>query len=134
MKVLAILNPENGTCKSTLSFLKDLSDKGFEILKVILALENTYHAEKWIISLSMPLSKEDIEKLKDRYTRKILSEWEVLTEKKGGLNIIAEVNEPEDIIKRFNGECDILVLGCLEHRSLCKLIENLDKPVLVVKN
>ncbi len=134
MKVLAILNPENGTCKSTLSLLKDLSDKGFEILKVILALENTYHAEKWIISLSMPLSKEDIEKLKDRYTKKILSEWEALTGEKSVLNIIAEADEAKNVIKQINEEYDILVLGCLEHKNLCKLIEHLDKPVLVVKN
>jgi hypothetical protein len=134
MKVLAILNPENGTCKDTLSLLKDLSDKGFEISKVILALENTYHAEKWIISLSMPLSKEDIEKTKERYTKKILSEWEALTGEKGGLNIIADADAAKNIVKQLKEEYDILVLGCLEHKSLCKLIENLDKPILVIKN
>jgi hypothetical protein len=134
MKVLAILNPENGTCKDTLSLLKDLSDKGFEISKVILALENTYHAEKWIISLSMPLSKEDIEKIKERYTKKILSEWEALTGEKENLNIIADVDEAKNIVKQLKEEYDILVLGCLEHKSLCKLIETLDKPILVIKN
>jgi hypothetical protein len=134
MKVLAILNPENGTCKDTLSLLKDLSDKGFEISKVILALENTYHAEKWIISLSMPLSKTDIEKLKERYMKKILSEWEALTGEKGGLNIIADADAAKNIVKQLKEEYDILVLGCLEHKSLCKLIENLDKPILVIKN
>ena len=134
MKVLVILNPENGTCKASLSLLKSLSEKGFEISKVILALENTYHAEKWIISLSMPLSKTDIEKIKERYSKKIVSEWEALTGEKSGLDVVAEVDEAKNILKKLNEDFDVLVLGCLEHKNSCKLIETLNKPVLVIKN
>ena len=133
MKVLAILNPENGTCKETLSLLFDLSQKGYEIKELLLVLENTYHAERWVISLSMPLSKEEIESIKERYYKKVLTEWEAL----GGneVPIKVEVNEAKNLLKEENlNDIDLLVVGCLESKSLCKLIETLDKPVLVVKN
>jgi len=133
MKVLAILNPENGTCKETLSLLFDLSQKGYEVKEILLALGNTYHAERWVISLSMPLSKEEIESIKERYYKKVLTEWEAL----GGneVPIKVEVNEAPNLLKEENlNDIDLLVVGCLESKSLCKLIETLDKPVLVVKN
>ena len=133
MKVLAILNPENGTCKETLSLLFDLSQKGYEVKEILLALGNTYHAERWVMSLSMPLSKEEIESIKERYYKKVLTEWEAL----GGneVPIKVEVNEAPNLLKEENlNVIDLLVVGCLESKSLCKLIETLDKPVLVVKN
>ena len=134
MKVLAILNPENGTCRESISQLYLLSQKGYEIEEVILVLENTYSAEKWVISFSMPLSKEEIENIKKRYTEKVLSEWEAVS---GNTNlpVKAEVIEATKLLKELNIEnVDLLLMGCLESKSLCKLIENLDKPVLVVKN
>jgi len=133
MKVLAILNPENGTCKETLSLLFDLSQKGYEVKEILLALENTYHAERWVISLSMPLSKEEIESIKERYYKKVLTEWEALGGKEVPIKV--EVNEAKNLLKEENlNDIDLLVVGCLESKSLCKLIETLDKPVLVVKN
>jgi len=133
MKVLAILNPENGTCKETLSLLFDLSQKGYEVKEILLALENTYHAERWVISLSMPLSKEEIESIKERYYKKVLTEWEALGGKEVPIKV--EVNEAKNLLKEENlSDIDLLVVGCLESKSLCKLIETLDKPVLVVKN
>jgi len=134
MKILAILNPENGICRETLSLLHNLKREGNEILEVLLVLENTYHAEKWVISLSMPLSKEEIEKIKQRYIAKILSEWEAISGNTD-LSVSAEVNDPKKVLeeKDLSG-VDLLVFGCLESKSLCKLIETLDKPILVVKN
>jgi len=134
MKVLAILNPENGTCRESLSQLYRLSQSGYEIEKVYLALENTYSAEKWVISLSMPLFKEEIEDIKKRYTEKVLSEWEAIS---GNTNlpIVAEVAKTRDLLKDSKvEEIDLFLIGCLESKSLCKLIGNLNKPILVVKN
>jgi len=134
MKILAILNPENGTCRETLSLLYNLKREGNEILEVLLVLENTYHAEKWVISLSMPLSKEEIEKIKQRYIAKILSEWEAISGNTD-LSVSAEVNETKKVLEeRDLSGVDLVVFGCLESKSLCKLIETLDKPILVVKN
>jgi hypothetical protein len=134
MKILAVLNPENGTCKETLSLLYNLQKEGNEILKVLLVLENTYHSEKWVISLSMPLSKEEIERIKEKYTNKVLSEWEALSGNTD-LPVVAEVNEAKKVLEEKDlSKADFLVLGCLESKSLCKLIETLDKPILVVKN
>ncbi|GEM_PF-1888859 len=132
-KVVAILNPENGTCKKSVLSLYNLYKKGYEIEKIILVLENTYHAEKWVLSLSMPLSKEDIEKLKKRYIKAIVSEWEALTEEKHP-PIEAIVDEAKNVVDKLSDDYDLLVLGCIEHKYLCKLIEHLDKPILVVKN
>ena len=134
MKVLAILNPENGTCKESLSQLYWLSQSGCEIVGVILVLENTYSAEKWVISLSMPLSKEEIEDIKKRYTEKVVSEWEAIS---GNTNLPVEtkVTEATKLLKELDTEnIDLFLIGCLESKSLCKLIEKLDKPILVVKN
>ena len=134
MKILAILNPENGTCKKTLSLLYQLFQEGNEIKEVLLVLENTYHAERWVLSLSMPLSKEEIEQIKERYKKKILSEWEALS---GNTNLKTrvEVNEVKKVLKEENLEdTDLILFGCVESKSLCKLIENLDKAVLIVQN
>lgn len=134
MKITAILNPENGTCRESLSLLYKFSQAGMEIKEVLLVLENTYHAEKWVISLSMPLSKEEIESLKKRYTQKVLSEWEALS---GNTNlpVKAEVNDTTAAIKELDlSDVDLVLLGCLETKTLCKLIETLDKPVLTAKN
>lgn len=134
MKIFAVLNPENGTCKETLSLLYNLLKCGNELKGILLVLENTYHAEKWVLSLSMPLSKEEIEQLKEKYRKKILSEWEALT---GKIDIdpVAVVDEAPKALKGVDlSDVDLILLGCLENKSLCKLIENLDKPVLAVKN
>ena len=134
MKVLAILNPENGTCKESLSQLYRLSQSGYEIEEVVLVLENTYSAEKWVISFSMPISKEEIEKIKKRYIEKVLSEWEAIS---GNTNlpVKAEVIEATKLLKELDTEkIDLFLIGCLDNKSLCKLIEKLDKPLLVVKN
>jgi len=135
MKVLAILNPENGSCTGVLSLLQKLSKEGKEIKEILLVLENTYKAERWVISLSMPISKEEIEKIKENYARKIISNWNSLG---GGENLPplkVEVYDASEALKRTNLEnVELVVLGCLESNSLCKLIETLDKPVLVVKN
>ena len=134
MKIFAVLNPENGTCKETLSLLYNLLKCGNELKGILLVLENTYHAEKWVLSLSMPLSKEEIEQLKEKYRKKILSEWEALT---GKIDIdpVAVVDEAPKALKGIDlSDVDLILLGCLENKSLCKLIENLDKPVLAVKN
>ncbi len=133
MKLVALINPENGTCRETLSLLYDLSQKGFEIKELYLVLENTYHAERWVLSLSMPLSKEEIQSIKERYRKKVISEMEALGAKLPDLKI--EVNEASKVIKELDlKEVDLVVVGCLENKSLCKLIENLDKPTLVIKN
>ena len=134
MKVLAILNPENGTCKESLFQLYRLSQSGYEIEEVVLVLENTYSAEKWVISFSMPISKEEIEDIKKRYTEKVLSEWEAIS---GNTNlpVKAEVIEATKLLKELDTEkIDLFLIGCLDSKSLCKLIEKLDKPLLVVKN
>ena len=134
MKIFAVLNPENGTCKETLFLLYNLLKCGNELKGILLVLENTYHAEKWVISLSMPLSKEEIEQLKEKYRKKILSEWEALT---GKIDIdpVVVVDEAHKALKGVDlSDVDLILLGCLENKSLCKLIENLDKPVLAVKN
>ena len=134
MKILAVLNPENGTCKKTLSLLYQLFQEGNEIKEVLLVLENTYHAERWVLSLSMPLSKEEIEQIKERYKKKILSEWEALSGNTD-LKIRIEVNEVKKVLKEENLEdTDLLLFGCVESKSLCKLIETLDKAVLIVQN
>ena len=134
MKIAVILNPENGTCRESLSLLYNLSQRGYEIGEVLLVLENTYHAEKWVISLSMPLSKEEIESLKKRYIQKVLSEWEALSGK-ADLPVRAEVNDATAAVKELDlSDTDLVLLGCLETKSLCKLIETLDKPVLIAKN
>ncbi len=134
MKIAAILNPENGTCKQTLSTLYNLFKSGCEIKEVLLVLENTYHAEKWVLSLSMPLSKEEIEAIKKRYIQKVLAEWEALSGNTD-LPVKAEVYEVSRAIKEMDlSDTDLVILGCLDNKSLCKLIENLDKPVLAVKN
>jgi hypothetical protein len=134
MKVIAFLNPENGTCAQTVSTLFKLFKQGVEIEKVYLVLENTYHAEKWVLSFAMPVSKEEIESIKKTYIKKILAEWEALAGEPN-LPVEAEVNEVKKVIEKLNlDEYDQVVLGCLDEKSLCKLIENLDKPVLVVKN
>ena len=134
MKILAILNPENGTCKKTLSLLYQLFQEGNEIKEVLLVLENTYHAERWVLSLSMPLSKEEIEQIKERYKKKILSEWEALSGNTD-LKTRVEVNEVKKVLKEENLEdTDLILFGCVESKSLCKLIENLDKAVLIVQN
>ncbi len=134
MKLIAILNPENGTCKQTLSILYNLVKGGNELKEVLLVLENTYHAEKWVLSLSMPLSKEEIENLKKRYIQKVLAEWEALSGNTD-LPVKAEVYEVQKAVKEMDlTDVDLIVLGCLDNKSLCKLIENLDKPILTVKN
>ena len=134
MKLVAVLNPENGTCKETLSLLYQLSQQGFSIEEVYLVLENTYHAEKWVLSLSMPVSKEEIENLKRRYSQKILSEWEALSGT-SNLPVKVEVNESSKVVSSvIQKKTDLLILGCLENKNLCKLIEKLDIPILVVKN
>jgi len=134
MKVVAFLNPENGTCTQTLSFLYKHYQEGAEIEKVYLVLENTYHAEKWVLSFAMPVSKEEIEKIKRTYVKKILAEWEALSGNTD-LKVEAVVDEAKNLIKNLKIEdYDLVVLGCLEDKSLCKLIETLDKPVLIVKN
>jgi len=134
MKIIAFLNPENGICRETVSLLYQLHQLGAEIQEVFLVLENTYHAEKWVLSLSMPLSKKDIETLKERYKKKILSEWEALAGE-SHLNLKVEVNETAKVLKEVNlDNVDMVILGCLENKTLCKLIETLDKPVLTVKN
>ena len=134
MKLVAVLNPENGTCKETLSLLYQLSQQGFSIEEVYLVLENTYHAEKWVLSLSMPVSKEEIENLKRRYSQKILSEWEALSGT-SNLPVKVEVNESSKVVSSvIQKKTDLLILGCLESKNLCKLIEKLDIPILVVKN
>jgi hypothetical protein len=134
MKVVAFLNPENGTCSKTLSFLYKLKELGADIEKVYLVLENTYHAEKWVISFAMPVSKEEIENIKKTYVKKILAEWEALSGNPD-LPVEAVVDEVNNFIKKTNIEgFDQVVLGCLEEKSLCKLLETLDKPTLVVKN
>ncbi len=133
MKLVALINPENGTCRETLSLLYDLSQKGFEIKELYLVLENTYHAERWVLSLSMPLSKEEIQSIKERYRKKVISEMEALGAKLPELKI--EVNEASKVVKELDlNEVDLVVVGCLESKSLCKLIETLDKPTLVIKN
>jgi hypothetical protein len=133
MKVLALLNPENASCSRTLSQLAELKRCGAQIVKVYLVLENTYHAERWVISFSMPLSKKEIEKIKETYTKKVLAEWEAVS---GELNLPVEavVDEAKNLIKKISEEFDFVVLGCLDDKSLCKLLETLDKPTLVVKN
>ncbi len=134
MKVVALLNPENGTCSQTLSALSQLRSLGADIEKVVLVLENTYQAEKWVLSFAMPVSKEEIEGIKKNYAKKILSEWEALT---GDVNLPLEVvvDKAENVVKRLDLEgIDQIVLGCLDEKGLCKLIEKLDKPILVVKN
>ncbi len=134
MKLAVVFNPENGTCKRTLSFLYQFFQKGFSIEEVILVLENTYHAEKWVLSLSMPLSKEEIETIKKRYQQKILSEWEALSGNTD-LPLKVEVNESSKVVSSLaQKEIDFLILGCLENKNLCKLIEKLDIPTLIVKN
>jgi diphthamide synthase (EF-2-diphthine--ammonia ligase) len=134
MKVIAFLNPENGTCAQTLSILYKLYKHGVEIEKVYLVLENTYHAEKWVISFAMPVSKEEIEGIKKTYIKKVLAEWEALSGN-ADLKVEAVVDEVKNLIKNLKMEdYDQIVLGCLEEKSLCKLLETLDKPALVVKN
>jgi len=134
MKVVAFLNPENGTCAQTLSFLYKLHQLGAKIEKVYLVLENTYHAEKWVLSFAMPVSKEEIEGIKKTYVKKILAEWEALSGNTD-LPVEARVDEIKKMVKELNLEgIDQIVLGCLDEKSLCKLIETLDKPVLIVKN
>lgn len=134
MKIVAILNPENGTCQQTLSTLYKLFKSGCEIKEVLLVLENTYHAEKWVLSLSMPISKEEIEAIKKRYIQKVLAEWEALSGNTD-LPVKAEVYEVPKAIKEMDlSDTDLVILGCLDSKSLCKLIENLDKPTLAVKN
>jgi len=135
MKVLAILNPENGTCGKVLSFLQKLSEEGKEIKEILLPLENTYKAQKWVISLSMPISKEEIEKIKENYLRKITNVWNSLGKDENLPPLKVEVYDVSEALKGLNLEdVDLIVVGCLENHSLCKLIETLDKPVLVVKN
>jgi hypothetical protein len=135
MKVFAILNPENGSCRETLSLLVQLYKEGKTVTGILLVLENTYRAEKWVLSLSMPLSKSEIEKLKETYTKKVVSLWTSLLGEEKVPPIEVEVNEAHKAVKpQHLNDADMLLLGCLENSSLCKLIETLDKPVLVVKN
>ncbi|NPB04908.1 MAG: hypothetical protein GXO08_00780 [Aquificae bacterium] len=132
-KVLALINPENGKCTKTLSLLFELHRQGWKVERFVLVLENTYHAQKWVLSLSMPLSKEEVEKIKERYRKKVLSEWEALGGPK--VDVVVEVNEAHKTVEKLDlSEVELLVLGCLESKSLCKLIETLDKPALVIKN
>ena len=98
------------------------------------SVDMLFFPEKWVISLSMPLSKEEIEKIKKRYTEKVLSEWKAIS---GNTNlpVKTEVIEAAKLLEKLNTESiDLFLIGCLECKSLCKLIENLDKPILVVKN
>ncbi len=135
MKVLAILNPENGSCTGVLSLLQNLSKEGKEIKEIFLVLENTYKAQKWVISFSMPISKEEIEKIKENYTRKIASSWNSLGGSENLPPLKVEVYEAYEVLKEETlKDVDLVVVGCLESHSLCKLIETLDKPILVVKN
>jgi hypothetical protein len=135
MKVVAILNPENGSCRQTLSLLKNLSEEGKEIKEIVLVLENTYKAEKWVLSLSMPLSKTEVEKIKETYRKKVISVWSALTGEENIPPLRVEVCDAPKAVKEMElTDVDLLVLGCLENNSLCKLIETLDKPALVVKN
>jgi len=134
MKITALLNPENGKCRTALSLLKEALENGAEILKVILVLENTYHAQKWVLSFALPVSKEEIEKIKEKYLKKVLAEWEALT---GSTDLPTEVvvDDAQNLAgRRELKEADRVLLGCLNEKGLCKLIETLDKPISVAKN
>lgn len=136
MKIVLVLSDSFADCRKALGFLKDYAERLSAEAEVLVVLEDLYRLESASVSLGVPLPPDTVSSAKERTVDKVRRLWKKVTEdEEAQIKITTVAGEiSEEVPKFLEGEKpDLLLWGCQPVASLCKIIERVEIPTLIIK-
>ncbi len=133
MEVLLVLTDSSSDCGKALEMLREVGEKFSAGKKVLVVLEDLYRLEKASVSLGLPIPKDTLPEAKRRITDRIRGIWRHL----GGDEIHVEAvagDLREEVLRKVNSEkVDMIIWGCEVNPSVCRAIDEVEIPSLIIK-
>ncbi len=136
MKITLVLTDSSAECRKALEWLAKYEDMFSAEVDVFVILEDIYRLESASVSLGVPLPPDTVKNAKDRTKDRIKNLWRhVKGDDEASINIEAVAGEIKEEILRFTRERkpDMILWGCQPTPDLCRVIDEIDIPSLIIK-
>lgn len=136
MKIALILTDSSLECERAFRMLAECARAFSAEVSVHVALEDLYRLQSAGISLGVPLPPDTIGSAKEKAVRKVKRLWRKVTgSEEADIETHLAVGELLPEVRRWAEEKapDMVIWGCPETGALCRIVEEIDIPSLIIK-
>jgi len=135
MGIVLILTDSSAECGRALEILAKYGDMLSTDVEVFLILEDIYRLEKASISLGVPLPPDTVSSAKRRLTERVKHLWRHIKGEDAEIKITSVAGDlKEEVVKFVRDKSPEMVLwGCQPTANLCRLIDEIKVPSLIIK-
>ncbi len=136
MKIALVLTDSSTECRKSLEMLKSFADSFSADIEVFIVLEDLYRLESASVSLGVPLPPDTIKNAKERAKNRVKTLWRhVVNDESAQIEIKTIAGELAQEALKFVDEekPDLLLWGCQPTATLCRVIDEVKVPSLIIK-
>ncbi len=136
MKIALVLTDSSADCRKALESLSRYGDLFSAEVEVFIVMEDLYRLESASVSMGVPLPPDTVSKAKESILNRVKSLWRKIKEdERATLEIKTVAGFLQEELPKLieENEPDMLLWGCQPISSLCRVIEELDIPTLIIK-
>ena len=136
MKIALVLTDSSADCRKALESLSRYGDLFSAEVEVFIVMEDLYRLESASVSMGVPLPPDTVSKAKESILNRANSIWRKIKEDETAtLEIKTVAGLLQEELPKLVAEHkpDMLLWGCQPFSSLCRVIEELDIPILIIK-
>jgi hypothetical protein len=134
MRIVLILTDTTGQCHKALEYLKEVSEKFSAKMEVFVVLEDVYKLEKASVSLGFPLPPDTVPQTKEKVIKKLRHMWEHIDSSEIDITVVAgELREEVLKFTGSKGDLGMLIWGCSPSPNVCRVIDDIEIPSLIIK-
>ncbi len=136
MKIALVLTDSSLECERAFRMLAECARAFSAEVSVHVILEDLYRLQSAGISLGIPLPPDTVGSAKEKAGEKVRRLWRRATgSEEAEVETHLTVGELLSEVRRFTGEKapDMIVWGCVGTGDLCRILEEIDIPSLIIK-
>ncbi|HIQ30830.1 MAG TPA: hypothetical protein EYH49_01520 [Aquifex aeolicus] len=136
MKVALVLTDSSGECRKALEWLARYEEAFGADPEVFIVLEDLYRLEDAGVSLGIPIPPGTVKSAKEEFQRRVINLWRRVKDDddaKLSVETVAGVLREEVVSFTERSSPDILLWGCHPTAELCRVIESVNVPSLIIK-
>ncbi len=136
MKITLVLTDSSVECRKALEWLAKYEELFSARVDVFVILEDLYRLEEASVSLGVPIPPDTVKNAKERAKEKVKNTWRHVKEnEEASIDIEAVAGKVKEEVVRFVGERkpDMILWGCNPTPVLCRIIDEINIPSLIIK-
>ncbi|RLJ70058.1 nucleotide-binding universal stress UspA family protein [Hydrogenivirga caldilitoris] len=136
MRIVLILTDGAPECKKALDMLARYEELFSAEVSVFVVLEDLYRLEKASVSLGVPLPPDTVKNAKERVRNKVTHTWKHVKGSEEAKIIIESVaGDLQEEVPKFvkDKKPDMVLWGCQPTPLMCRIIDELDIPSVIIK-